>query len=187
MIKTFLKNKKIINRFFCFLPFVLFLYIAVTAVFETIKGQGSNGWIETSGTIISVKRISTHIVMPGNPRQYGREDPVRDYSIGGRTIRYAYTVKGRVYHSDRISFKGSGARIYSIVEDTYSPGRRVPVFYDPQHPGQAVLEKGADLFSFFDNAAGYFSLITAFVFMTIFATGAVSGRILKKKANNNSK
>lgn len=58
-------------------------------------------------------------------------------------VQYTYSVMGRMYESRRImpgpEVGGSGAQ---KVVNRYPAGAQVMVYYDPQNPSSAVLERG---------------------------------------------
>jgi Protein of unknown function (DUF3592) len=71
-------------------------------------------------------------------------------------IRYRYNVNGVTYESDRIAvirpirvFSSSGQANNLVYEDNlhlkYRVGRTVPVYYNPQNPSFALLERGYPL------------------------------------------
>ena len=72
----------------------------------------------------------------------------RSDSEGGTTyypvVRYSYQVGGQIFQGSRIApgmeVGGSGA---GKVSARYPMGAQVPVYYDPQSPSDAVLEKKA--------------------------------------------
>lgn len=67
-------------------------------------------------------------------------------SDGENSVRivYQYTVNGHSFTSSQFSYTGLSnappAQKRRIAQ--YPRGRRVPVFYDPQKPSRAVLERG---------------------------------------------
>jgi len=69
-------------------------------------------------------------------------------SDGGSTaypsVHYSYQVNGQVFQSDKIApgmeVGGTGAK---KVVARYPAGAQVMVFYDPQNPSEAVLERKA--------------------------------------------
>jgi hypothetical protein len=77
---------------------------------------------------------------------------VRKGSLQGRGMRaivkYTYTVMGQTYESDKLSTADlSGMKLTGPesgakqVTKQYPKGRQVNVYYDPQNPAQAVLER----------------------------------------------
>lgn len=77
---------------------------------------------------------------------------VRKGSLQGRgtraIVKYAYTVMGQTYESDKLSTADlSGLKLTGPessakqVTKQYPKGLQVNVYYDPQNPAQAVLER----------------------------------------------
>jgi hypothetical protein len=68
------------------------------------------------------------------------------------TIIYEYTLTGRTYANDLISFGDLTLRVLNRglrdkrgadkIVTIYPEGKRVSVYYDPQNPGQAILKPG---------------------------------------------
>ena len=89
-------------------------------------GKDSSDWPSVDGT---VRAVETGIVVRDKTHQefYG-------------TVEYAYTVNGRDYVSDRVSFGRSND--FEVEKDSYSIGQRVRVFYDSGNPSRAVLRPG---------------------------------------------
>jgi hypothetical protein len=55
---------------------------------------------------------------------------------------YAYQVEGQSYQSQRIYFGGEvGGSAMTGVIKKYPVGAQVPVYYNPQNPAEAVLER----------------------------------------------
>jgi hypothetical protein len=62
-------------------------------------------------------------------------------------ITYAYDVQGHHYRSDSLSF-GAGLTVggqagAQVIVDRYVPGNQVRVYYNPNQPGEAVLERAS--------------------------------------------
>ena len=72
---------------------------------------------------------------------------MRSNSDGGRTsyplVRYAYQIVGRAYESQKVmpgmDVGGSGAH---RVVARYPVGAQVMVYYNPENPSEALLERG---------------------------------------------
>lgn len=110
---------------------ILLNAIFLGIIFFTQRRVNTVGkWPTTTGTII----LSTV--------------EARSDSEGGTTyypvVRYTYQVRGQTFQGDRIApgmeVGGSGA---GKVSARYPTGAQVPVYYDPQSPSDAVLEKKA--------------------------------------------
>jgi hypothetical protein len=77
------------------------------------------------------------------------ESTVERHGISGdqyaATVRYRYRVGNKDYEGDRIRAGGHRALTQAGAQaraSKYSIGRRLRVYYDPQHPARAVLEPG---------------------------------------------
>jgi hypothetical protein len=59
-------------------------------------------------------------------------------------IVYAYRVEDREYESKTWSFRSTSCRKKEVsnIVDRYVPGSEVDIYYDPENPSQAVLERG---------------------------------------------
>ncbi len=104
----------------------------VFGLFAMRAWSRSRGWASTTGTILS----STVTHFSGRTGTTYRPMVMYGYSVGA--VRYS---------SNRISFRP----IVTSDHDTalkaagkYARDRTVPVFYDPQDPEQAVLDRGAN-------------------------------------------
>ena len=70
-----------------------------------------------------------------------------------------YVVNGRTYHTREIGFNQSSfwrtdsTYAYEVTEKL-APGTKVDVYYDPDDPAVAVLDKSADWFTYFMMALG---------------------------------
>src|ERR1017187_420815 len=56
-------------------------------------------------------------------------------------VTYDYAVAGATLHGHRISMGGSGSGSIKAQFARYQPGAEVDVFYDPNKPASAVLER----------------------------------------------
>lgn len=70
----------------------------------------------------------------------------RSRSGGGHApyplVMYLYQVEGRQYQSQRIYFGGEvGGSAMTGLLKKYPVGAQVPVYYNPQNPAEAVLER----------------------------------------------
>lgn len=93
---------------------------------EALDGYRTRAWPETTGMIDESRGSDT-------------KKPAIDYYH----LSYTYVVDGvpRVGHKLRFGHEGKdGARL----QRRYPVGSKVPVYYDPADPTQAVLERGTD-------------------------------------------
>ena len=91
------------------------------------KVKATSNWPATRGRITSSKLES-------------RKDVDGDVSEI-LYVTYDYAVAGDTLRGDRISFSGSGSGRSKQKLARYPTGAEVDVFYDPQKPASAVLER----------------------------------------------
>jgi hypothetical protein len=87
-------------------------------------------------------------------------------------VRYGYTVNGRSYESDRITFaKGSlDFIIASNIRDEFQVGGKVKVYYNPAKPEQSVLYTRSTV-GMPSRIPGLFVLFTGILLLVIFLLG----------------
>ena len=115
------------------LGFVLLILNAIflgVIFFMRRKMSQVSQWPSTMGTVM----------MSTIEQRSSSEGGYTDYPV----VQYSYQVGGQTYQSMRLApgpeVGGSGAR---KVVGRYPAGAQVMVFYDPQNPSDAVLEKKA--------------------------------------------
>ncbi len=114
---------------------ILFVLVVLNAIFLGIlyfmrrKVSQVSGWPSTQG-VITASTVEAR----------ASEDGYTDYPV----VRYSYQVGGQAHKGSRIApgmeVGGSGAR---SVAARYAMGASVTVYYNPQNPADAVLEKKA--------------------------------------------
>ena len=87
------------------------------------RGAASAGWPRTEGTILRAETVSGG----------GSRNSVR------YRVRYSYTVGQKAFASDRLTFVFDRA---TFQLPRYAVNQRVPVYYDPAAPSEAVLVNG---------------------------------------------
>ena len=114
--------------------FILFVFNIVflgVIYFMRRKMAAVSQWPSTLGTVT---------MSALEQRRSGNDNSWTDYPV----VQYSYQVNGQVYQSVRLApgpeVGGSGAR---KVVAKYPAGAQALVFYDPQSPSDAVLEKKA--------------------------------------------
>ena len=92
------------------------------------KAKATGQWPSTRGRV-----VASDI--------YRRADT--ESATGGDDVRvaYDYAVGGATLHGNRISLSGSGSGTTKAIFARYQPGTEVDVFYDPNKPASAVLER----------------------------------------------
>ncbi len=81
-------------------------------------------------------------------------------------IRYQYTVNGKRYVSARISFgdhSSSSSTGMKKLVNKYPKGSQATAYYDPDKPGNALLEPGPVLISYIPFVFGALSIIAALI------------------------
>jgi hypothetical protein len=88
------------------------------------KAKASLQWTSVPGTIVVSEMV---------------EDKVGENASSQPLITYSYVVNAQAFRSSRVGFVSSKS---SKVVAKYPRGNPVEVFFDPQAPSSAVLEKG---------------------------------------------
>ncbi len=92
------------------------------------KAKATGQWPSTRGRVVA-SDVYRH---PDTENGPGSED-VR--------VAYDYEVAGATLRGNRVSLSGSGSGTTKAKLARYQPGTEVDVFYDPQKPASAVLER----------------------------------------------
>ncbi len=106
--------------------------LIIFGLFTMRETSRSRGWVRAGGRVIS--------------------SSVNEYAGKGSTsyrpiVVYSYSVGAARYMSSRISFRPHGTtdrNEAARIAGRYGVGTSVDVFYDPQDPEQAVLERGVN-------------------------------------------
>jgi len=113
-------------------PFlIVVLVLVMIARRSSAKANASKDWPSTSGQV-----LMSQIEMR---RSSGRNTGMSPFPV----VVYEYTVMGQRYQSNRIAFGGDigGSMIAQPTIAKYPAGSMVTVYYNPQNPGEAVLEQ----------------------------------------------
>jgi uncharacterized protein DUF3592 len=105
-------------------------------------------WNETEGIILESK------IVPGTGAKGSSARP---------KILYEFEVNGQKHISDQVSEDNFTSGILFAIESVinrYPFGRKVKVFYNPDHPEQSVLERRITLGTYLWLAVGIFFLVT---------------------------
>ena len=99
-----------------------------------MRVRASRSWPSVSGRVTeSTLDVETHV---------GKTDSYMP------RIRYEYTIKGQTYESSPLNFWGSMGGSRSVAERTtarYPTGAKVTVYYNPEMPSEAVLDRAFSL------------------------------------------
>jgi hypothetical protein len=96
----------------------------------------SHGWASTLGTVVASRL--------GQSTNYGQDGPTVSYYP---VIKYEYTIGGQSFAGEKITFGPTETAARSAkagqVLDAYPVDKQVTVYYDPNNPSDAVLERRA--------------------------------------------
>jgi hypothetical protein len=117
------------------------LIIFATA-YKYYEVRKASGWLPTSGKVLSARAVSRR-VRTAETRfgaEHGADENIRNFA----EIRYEYRVGGRRYAGSRISI-GEDLGDHEVEETLrrYPRGSVVTVFYNPDKPDEAVLERAS--------------------------------------------
>lgn len=137
----------------------------VNVVIEWVQAIDSYSWLSVMGTIDSLQ-VSRGTNMRGNVY----------YSL---KISYQYVVDCQIFQSEQLRFdwssnylsKSSEAALLPLQEK-YSPGTSLLVYYDPDNPDNSVIERGFN---------GDIGALTLFGLVMLTANIALFGNTLKQK------
>jgi hypothetical protein len=105
--------------------------IAGLVVVKTIQLRKAARWVQGEARITSSKVVTTRHRFQGEAEQVKNEP----------AVTYEFAVGSETFHGKRISIGETPADGIEAALQRYSTGARVPVFYDPQDPTNAVLER----------------------------------------------
>lgn len=126
------------------------------------KAKICKSWPTTEGTIISSAIKSEHSIIGRGGNNYYPE------------VHYKYSVNNREFSSDRVVFGSLTSCTKNVVErmtNKYFPQRKVRVYYNPQNPGEAVLEPRYS-FSMPDMFMWMMAGLVYFIFLFIYIVKA---------------
>ena len=117
-----------------FVSIALVVLIVLVFVYTAMMNKRARQeWATADGRIVESR------VEARNPPSADR--PSIQY---GARVVYEYTVAGKAYRSERVSFDGTFWRPTPEAAEAdrarYAEGAKVSVFYDPQQPQSAVLD-----------------------------------------------
>ncbi|WP_319522566.1 DUF3137 domain-containing protein [uncultured Desulfosarcina sp.] len=122
---------------------VLFLAIGIVIAVVSYNGYrtslASKSWPSVTGNIVQ-SEIEKQTSTSGEGAN--KKTTVKEYP----KIAYQYNIDGKTYKSGKISF-GSTGNAKKVVS-RYPQGKTVPVYYNPDKPGQAVLVPGNPEFNY---------------------------------------
>ncbi|HSR02462.1 MAG TPA: DUF3592 domain-containing protein [Methylophilaceae bacterium] len=122
-------------------PFTLvYLALIVSALYFTFasapKALNSNGWPYVQGKITQSELIE-------RKRSNKNSDIISVYSA---KIEYQYEIDDNNYTGAEIKWAdGNSDKILALIKKEHPAGSSVTVYYNPQKPNEAILQKGLSL------------------------------------------
>jgi hypothetical protein len=109
------------------------IFVLISAFVSRSKANASLNWSGTQGTVTEsfVQKMESYDSDQGSTTSYSPR------------VKYSYTVNQQAFEEDCIHF-GVGKSSRKAAEEVvnrYPEGSTVMVYYDPQKPQQAVLER----------------------------------------------
>ena len=104
------------------------------------KAKAIEKWPVITGKVIATKVVQTTTEKSLRRNDESSQSTLSYYPV----IEYEYTVNDKRYTSDRLSLsvdQRSSPRYLEPILKKYAPGTAVKVFYNPDDPADAVLEK----------------------------------------------
>lgn len=146
------------------------IFLLFTWVQNLQMARSSKSWPAVQGVVVS----SNVVRVLDSTDKKGK----RHYSYKG-LVKYSYSVEGQNYLSSRISFgdysTSSPDHAERIVAN-YPEGKKVRVYYDPNFPVHAVLERSAGFGNFIRVLIGFLFLLGGIVLLFTFFAKLFTGR-----------
>jgi len=123
------------------------VFIFIWGAWSAKNGKASEEWADASGFI-----IKSYIKAPDGDIATARDKFGRFQT----KIIYQYTAGGRLYSGSNIAFGDFSIRSRKqaiTVSQKYPEGKRITIYYDPDNPGNSVLEPGISM-----NCYGFMGL-----------------------------
>ena len=111
-------------------PMFIVLGVGMFAIWYFLrnKAKATGQWPSTRGRVVAAD-------------VYRRPDTENGSGTEDVRVAYDYEVAGATLRGNRISVGGSGSGTTKAKLARYQPGTEVDVFYNPQKPASAVLER----------------------------------------------
>jgi hypothetical protein len=112
--------------------------ILIAAVVKTWQAREARSWPQTQGKVVTSAAEVREVRVSDDEREEGYRLESRNFA----NVVYEYSVNGRKVSNNRISV-GEDLGNFQVAEQLakYPAGKIVTVYYNPRHPGQAVLER----------------------------------------------
>ncbi len=126
----------IVGMYAGFMIAVLNVVLLGSIVYMRWKVGTMRAWLSTTGMVFA----------SGLERQKTTDRSGYEREVDIPVVHYSYQVGGQLYESTRVTFGPEPLEAGKEVPTVrYPTGAQVTVFYDPQNPREAVLERKAPL------------------------------------------
>ena len=112
--------------------------ILAAAVYKSLQVRAAREWPSAGGKVVVSRAEVRKVKVIDSDRQEGHRFEERNFA----DIVYEYSVAGRKLRNNRVSI-GEDLGNFQVAETIakYPVGTIVTVYYNPLHPGEAVLER----------------------------------------------
>ena len=112
--------------------------ILAAAVYKSLQVRAAREWPSAAGKVVVSRAEVRKVKVIDSDRQEGHRFEERNFA----DIVYEYSVAGRKLRNNRVSI-GEDLGNFQVAETIakYPVGAIVTVYYNPLHPGEAVLER----------------------------------------------
>ena len=115
-----------------FLPMAIIF--AILGIYERRKAAASENWPSVTGTVVAID-MARH----ANVGKFTQQ--IESYDV---KVQYTYVVNGQLYWGKKIGLESLPQQSWSAQETMrrYAVGSTPLVYYDPNNPSEALLERG---------------------------------------------
>ncbi len=143
-----------------FIPLIIGLVLVFFGVRFILLAQQTRDWQKTEATVTKINLIET--------RSSSNSTTSKQTTFEVSAL-YQYQVHGQHYQSEKYSY-GDGAIIKSRLKNRfiaqqwldnspYQKGNKISIYYDPKDPKTAVIETGANIWTFIPLIVGLFFIV----------------------------
>ena len=157
-----------------FIGTIIFGALGVFLLFSWVQNlqmaRASKSWPSVQGTVASSDAVQ---VLESTDK-----DGKHHYSYPA-VVRYNYSVEGQDHTGSRISFgdhSSTRKRHVQEIVKKYPAGKQVKVYYDPDFPVQAVLERRAGFGNFITVPVGFVFLLGGIAMLIVFFVKLFRGK-----------
>jgi hypothetical protein len=112
--------------------------ILIAAIVKTWQAREARSWPQVPGKVVTSVAEVREVRVSDDEREDGYRMESRNFA----NVTYEYSVAGKKLRNNRVSI-GEDLGNFEVAETLakYPAGAIVPVYYNPRHPNEAVLER----------------------------------------------